>query len=715
MADIARTGPGGGSFAEGAGAWLRRLAGLPWALGARIRADWTADASRRALWIPVGIGVGVGIYFALPFEPGLGAGLGLICMAAALILVLRRTRFKAVAAAALSVALGFTAVELRTRLVAAPIIADEIAGEVRGRLIAIEGKNDGGLRLVIAPSAVSYLEADEIPARVRITLREEAPDLRPGEWISVRAVLNPPPEPTMPDGYDFARDAWFEQVGGSGFSIAPPQEIPPPRELTAWEEISDAINAWRADIARRIREGAGGGSIGAIAAALLAGDRAHIAPEDSAAMRDSSLFHLISISGLHMAIVGGGVFVALRLLIALIPWLAVRIAAKKWAAAGALAASAFYLVLSGAEVPTQRSFIMLGLMFAAVMCDRAAITMRNVAIAAALILLWAPESLIDVSFQMSFAAVAALVAAYEWLAARKKNNAQRFWLRRAGGWIGGAAFTSVIAGLATAPFAAYHFSRFTAYGVAANLMAMPVVGLVIMPMGMAALALMPFGLEAWPLAAMAWGIDVMLDIARWVASWPGAVTALASWPFSALLLVVSGGLWLLLWRRPWRLAGLAPIALGLLFSASPSRPDVLIEGEGRNVAVRAGAGYALYSATPRFDAESWLKAAGDTRSADEAAAGAAFDCDKARCFTRVGALRLAYVLKDAGMGEACAGADIVVARVPLEGCAGPRLVIDKRVLAANGAHALFIEGGAIRVETVAAARGERPWSALRTP
>lgn len=698
---------------RGTEAGARRHAAFWTALRLRVAEDWRADAPRRALWIPVGIGLGIGIYFALPFEPGLGVGLGLVCIAAAAIFALHKTRFDMLGAAALSVALGFTAAELRTRIVAAPVIQEEVAGEVKGRLIAVEGKTEGGLRLVIAPAEISYLEPEELPARVRITLRDEIAGLRPGQWFSVKAVLNPPPGPAMPRGYDFARDAWFEMVGGSGFSIAPPQAIAPLRELSAFEAATDAVNAWRADVAQRIRDGAGGGSTGAIAAALLAGDRAGISVEDNQAMRDSSLAHLLSISGLHMALVGSGIFVALRLLFAAIPFLALRFPVKKWSAAGALAASAFYLVLSGAEVPTQRSFIMLGLMFVAVVCDRAAITMRNVAIAAALILLWLPESLIDVSFQMSFAAVAALVAAYERLSARKRGTGPRGMLRRAGGWAGAAAFTSLVAGLATAPFAAYHFARFTAYGVAANILAMPVVGLVIMPMGMAALALMPFGLETWPLPAMAWGIEVMLDIARWVASWPGAVTGLAPWPLSALALVVTGGLWLALWRRPWRLAGLAPIAAGLLLSAAPSLPDVLIGAEARNVAIRSGEGYALFAATPAFEAEMWLKSAGDLRPPKEAVGG--FACDKARCFASVRGVRLAYVLKDAGMAEACAGAAVVVTRVPLASCEGPRLVIGRRELTARGAHALYFEDGGIRVETAADVRGARPWSALKAP
>jgi competence protein ComEC len=264
-------------------------------------------------------------------------------------------------------------------------------------------------------------------------------------------------------------------------------------------------------------------------------------------MRDSGLFHILSISGLHMAIMAGTVFWLVRALLASVPSLALRFPIKKWAAAVALIAAAFYLLLSGAAVPTGRSWIMMSIVLVAVMLDRPAITMRNVALAAFAILIVAPDSLFDPSFEMSFAAVVALVALYEWMSGRERDGLGdvshvRRNLRK--GWVLllGAGLTTLVASTAIAPFAVYHFHRMTHYGLFANLIAAPLVSLLVMPMALISLIAMPFGLEAWPLKAMGAGIELMVATGIWVASWPGAVSVLPQISGTALVLMV-------LWRR----------------------------------------------------------------------------------------------------------------------------------------------------------------------
>ena len=286
------------------------------------------------------------------------------------------------------------------------------------------------------------------------------------------------------------------------------------------------------------------GETGEIAAALITGARGGISEETNQAMRDSGLFHVLSISGLHMAIMAGTVFWLLRTLLASVPALALRFAIKKWAAAGALATASFYLALSGAAVPTVRAFLMMSIMLVAVTLDRPAITMRNVALAALLILVVAPESLFDPSFEMSFAAVIALVALYEWLSGRARpslGDISPVWrgLRKVWVLFAGAALTTLAASIAIAPFAVYHFHRMTHYGLLANLLAAPLVSLLIMPMALISLILMPFGLEALPLAAMGVGIEAMVAIGEWVARLPGAVSVLPAISGTALLLMVS--------------------------------------------------------------------------------------------------------------------------------------------------------------------------------
>jgi competence protein ComEC len=274
--------------------------------------------------------------------------------------------------------------------------------------------------------------------------------------------------------------------------------------LTAWAQI----DALRANVNARIRA-ALPDETGEIAVALITGERGGISDEVNQAMRYSGLAHILSISALHMVIMAGTVFWLVRALLALVPGLALRYPIKK------LAAVSFYLVLSGAPVPTVWSWIMMSIVLIAVMLDRPALTMRNVALAALAILIVAPESLFDPSFEMSFAAVVGLVALYEWLSERGRQSLKEvspLWatLRRGAGLVGGAAATTLVAGTAVAPFAVYHFHRMTHYGLIANLVAAPLVSLLIMPMALLSLLAMPFGLEAWPLKAMSLGIDSWL-------------------------------------------------------------------------------------------------------------------------------------------------------------------------------------------------------------
>ena len=268
------------------------------------------------------------------------------------------------------------------------------------------------------------------------------------------------------------------------------------------------------------------------------------------AMRASGLAHLLAISGLHIGLVTGVLFFAIRGILAALEPIALRFAIKKWAALGALLGAFAYLLVTGATVPTQRAFLMAAMVLSAIMLDRTAISMRLVAWAALIVLLIAPESLLGASFQMSFAAVIALVAGYE--AVRVpfgRWRAHGGWWRLPLIYLLGVGLTTIIAGSATTPFVIFHFNRFSAFGLAANLLAVPVTALWIMPWATVAYILMPLGLEGVALAPMGWGIEAVIAIAREVAGWPGSVTLVPAMPVSGIALVAAGGLWLCLWRR----------------------------------------------------------------------------------------------------------------------------------------------------------------------
>ena len=336
-----------------------------------------------------------------------------------------------------------------------------------------------------------------------------------GAYVTLKARLNPPLAPLRPGGYDFARDLWFRGIGAIGFALGEIKAAEPPRPQGAWLRYAATIDGMRDAIDRRIRA-AVPGDAGSIASALITGKRDAISAPVNEAMYVSSLAHVLSISGYHMAVVAGVVFFVVRGLLALVPALALGCPIKKWAALAALLAATFYLLLSGAEVATQRSYLMIAIVLGGVLVDRTALTLRTIAVAAILVLMLAPESVVHPSFQMSFAATLALIAAYErglpWPAANADTSFGARMALWGGREIAALLFASLIAGLATTPYAAYHFHRAAPYGVLANLLAMPVISAFVMPAGMIALVAMPFGFDAPIWRLMGNGIDWMLSL-----------------------------------------------------------------------------------------------------------------------------------------------------------------------------------------------------------
>jgi competence protein ComEC len=354
----------------------------------------------------------------------------------------------------------------------------------------------------------------------------------------------------------------------------------------------------------------------------------------------------------------------------------------------------------------------------AIVLDRTAISMPPVAWAAVAVLLISPEELVGPSFQMSFAAVIALVAAYEATQARRLRwRSESGWRGRAGLYLGGLVFTSLIASLATAPYAIYHFNRLAAYGVSANMLAVPLTGLWVMPWAVATLLLMPFGAEQLALTPMGWGIDTIIDIAHVVADWPGAVSLVPVMPMAGLVIATLGGLWLCLWRRPWRLLGVPAIPLGLAMVLLGHTPDVLVADDGRLFAVRDPDGGLLLSSSraDRFEADIWLR-----RSATEAAlawpkdgygAGGRLACDGLGCIYSAFGKSVALVQQPGALPEDCQVADVVVSVEPVRiPCLHPGTVIDRFDLWRNGAYAIWInDDGGIDIQSARQTRGERPW------
>jgi competence protein ComEC len=674
------------------------------------------EAERWVLWLPVALGGGVALYFALPFEPSSRLALPFL-LSAILIAVVAFASESVPARLGLGLiaacAIGFSAAKLRTDRVAAPVLFHRTGAVMMKGVVEGTQLHGKGIRLVLATRQIGHMRSDRMPARVRVSVRSGAENLKPGDLISVRAVLMPPPSPASPGDYDFGRAAYFLRIGAVGFSFGKPVLIA--HHAPGWSDrIVTHIEFLRWRMTQHIHSVLPG-SIGGIAAALITGDRGAISAGDESALRDAGLAHVLAIAGLHMALVGLGLFWAVRAVLALFPFIALVWPIKKWAAMAALGGATFYLIISGAAVPATRAYVMLASMLLAILFDRPALSMRSVAMAAAIVLLSRPESIIEPGFQMSFAAVVSLVAVAEWERSRPFQEG-RFWplpgVRR---YMRGIAITSFVGSVATAPFAAFHFDRATHYAVLGNLLAMPIMGFLTMPAAAAAVLTMPLGLDRIPLIVMGYGIESMLVVGRWVSGLPGAVSITAAWPVSAIVLMSLGGLWVAIWRTRWRWLGILPMAMGVAAIFTMHQPDLLIARDGRTVAIRGadGALRLLRKPSDKFSATEWLKRDGDDRdyTATIASPRDGVRCDPDGCVVRApDGMLIAASSRAMALAEDCARAGIVVSATPTRGfCTHPKLVIDRFDVARNGAYAVWL-GEHLRVENVRETRGERPWN-----
>ncbi|MBT4932091.1 MAG: DUF4131 domain-containing protein [Rhodospirillaceae bacterium] len=682
------------------------------------------------LWTPVALGAGIAFYFNLNVEPPLWSGVScLLVMLLALFMTRGRdTPLLAVVCISVSLAcLGFGAAQWRTAFVGAPVLIRAVGPtSVEGRIVRLEIRIKGD-RVTLEKPRIGGVGPEMTPEKIRIVLSGTQPALQTGDWIRVRAKLAPPPGPAAPGAFDFQRRLYFSGIGGVGFSYgaakvtARASDVSSPNPLHA---TLLSLSRLRSLIGKRVLEAfAEPDQIaqGAVIQALMTGERGAIPEQVLVDFRDSGIAHLLAISGLHIGLVAGIVFVGFRGLLALFQPLALTYPIKKWAALMALVCAFCYALIAGATVPTMRAFLMIGVVLLAVVFERRGLSLRLIAFAACVILLIKPESLLGASFQLSFAAVTALVAAYEALSESRWRKARsgkgRGLTSQLLLYIGGVALTTLIAGSATAPFAAFHFNRFADFSLAANLLAVPLTALWIMPWAVVAFALMPFGLEYLALVPMGAGVGAVIDIAHEVASWPGAVTLLPAMETWALAVITLGGLWFCLWRKAWRWFGLSGIVAGLASLLWVQSPDILIDGKGRLLALGNDDGKISVSSlkTAKFTRDVWLRRAAQDQAKPwselENEKPGTLSCDLLGCIYQIRGQNVALVRRVGAVEEDCRSADIVIASVPVRiACAHPRLVIDRFDLWRNGAHAFWFEdNGTVRVETVNTSRGKRPW------
>ena len=656
-------------------------------------------------WVPVCLGAGIGLWFLLPWEPGVAFHLWVAAGLAAAVL-LRLGGPEAVhppAVAAACVLAGLLAAGIRAQRVDAPMLTFRYYGPVEGRLVALDRSQTDALRLTLDRVVLSDVPPWRTPARVRVSLQADPVDPlpAPGDTVMLTATLAAPEGPVEPGGFDFRRMAFFDRLGAVGYSRTPVVRLAPAADG------AQAISRLRLTLSAAMRA-AIPGDAGAFGAGVMTGDRSGLSLKTIGELRDSSLAHLLAISGMNMAFLIAFVFALIRGGVACIPPLALRINAKKVAAVLSMGVALFYLLLSGANVATERAFIMVMVMLGAVLSDRRALTMRSVAIAATLLLLWQPESLLDPGFQMSFAATAALIAGFRAVEGRVMRERLPRWTVPLFTLV----LSSVIAGFATAPFAAAHFNRYSDFGLIANLLTVPVMGAVVMPAGAVAALLAPVGLAAPALWVMEMGVRWILMVAGWIAGWEGAVTAIPEPQAIVLPLVTLGGLWLILWQGRARFAGAAVIAGAAALWTQAPRPVLLIAGNGGLVGLMGAEGRALSAARGGgFAAKSWLENDGDLAAQADAAGRPGFDGPRGvRAFAVAGlrGVALSGAPGRAALDRACAGTDLVilaaVADPRPEGCA----LLDAVALRQTGPLAGWIRDGRLVLEP--ARRTARRWS-----
>lgn len=669
-------------------------------------------------WLPVAFGCGIALYFTAEREPAWWAACGLALAAIVIAIAARRRPVGFPLALGLAaMATGFCVITLHTARIAHPVLqvstwTAQLAGFVETR--EEREKSD---RVVVRVHSFDAARINEKPERVRVSVRKgTAPAV--GDYVAFKAHLSPPLSPLRPGGYDFARDMYFQQIGASGYVLGKIKIETPRAAPSLWLRYASFIDAMRDGMDNRIRA-ALPGDRGAIASALITGKRDAISAPVNEAMYISSLAHVLSISGYHMAVVAGIMFFFVRAALALFPTLAARRPIKKWAAGAALLAAAFYLLLSGAEVATQRSFIMVAIVLLGVMIDRAAITFRTLTVAAFGVLLLAPQAVVHPSFQMSFAATLALVAIYQyglpggpfWRTDRDTQFGARVAL-----WGGreviALLLASLVAGLATTPYAAFHFHRVAPYGVIANLLAMPVVSAMVMPMGILGVLALPFGFDAFFWRLMGAGLDWMIGVALWVTSLPGSVGHMAAFGVGPLLLVTSGMLLMCLLRTPLRWSGAAVALAACLWALVPPRPDVLVAADGQAVAIRGPAGRLtlLHSGRDNFAVKEWLAADGDARKPADASLTEGVHCDPVGCTARLADGRLVAFARSAeAFEEDCARAVAVVSPQQAPGACAATL-IDRRAWRAQGATALFWIRERFEQKVARPPGVDRPWA-----
>ena len=568
-----------------------------------IRENFLAEQTRWIALVPVLFGVGIGFYFQLGFEPSWWISLGVVEL---LLLAFYFLRFKVAyhlpLLGLMLIVLGFINAQMHTIYQSRRVqIHDKTNTYIVGRINNINISAKGKVRLLLAPAA----DFDNpLKGAYRITTMNRQTDLKIGDCVETAATIFPPSPPAIKNAFQLDRKYFFDGLSAVGYTLSEVFKIECPQNLQS-HDFSDKINTFRWYTALRINKALPIDEAGVIDA-LLVGERSYIPLQIVDDYRNSGLAHFLAVSGLHLGTIAGLIFFVTRWLVSLFPYLALRFESKKIAAVSAILFSFLYLLISGSAIPAQRAFIMTSVVLFGVMFNRQAISLRMVSFAALMVLIISPAALVSVSFQMSFAAVTALVVFYEKYATRIANwSYNRGFITTAFYYLLGIVICDFVASLATAPFAIYHFHKIALYTSLGNLLAGPLIAFWLMPAILVCLAVLPFSLLIYPLKVLALGIGILNKITAYVAALPHSVLYVHSLEFSGFMLIVCGAIWLCIWQRKWRWFGAIAIVLGCLTMFEKKAPDAVISYNAEAMALRDESGNMIPVSRGRID--SWTK------------------------------------------------------------------------------------------------------------
>ena len=453
---------------------------------------------------------------------------------------------------------------------------------LKGQITEISYSNKGKQRLLL--NRVSNYDKNLI-GNYRITIPSKESELKINQCIElVATIFSPSPIPII-NGFQLNRKYFYNELSAIGYANS---EIFPIEcsKKEAQNSFRNKLNELRKNITDDILKITPRAQAGIIDAVLI-GEKTLIPEQQYKQYQDSGLAHFLSVSGLHLGAIAGLVYFVIRFILALFPTISLRFNNKKVAAVFAIIFSAIYLLFSGMEIPAQRAFIMTSVVLIGIIFNRQAISIRMISFAALVVLIISPESLISISFQMSFAAVLALISFYEKYAPKLSVlNFQRSFIHKIFSYLLGIVICDFIASLATIPFAIYHFHRVATYTSLGNLLAGPIIGLWIMPSILICLITLPLGLSLYPIKILGYGISILNQITDFVSSLPHSVIFINTLPFYGFILIILGAYWLCVWQLPWRKWGIYIIILGCLPMFFHKEPAMVFNENAQNIAIR---------------------------------------------------------------------------------------------------------------------------------